>query len=51
MTKPTPRLNPVTPIQWLAVALIWGLATYGAMTGEPATHPQIETTTRLIACR
>ena len=51
MTQPAPRLNPVTPVHWLAVAAIWGLTAYGALAGKPAAHRPMETTARLIACR
>jgi hypothetical protein len=45
------RIKPpaVTLAQWLAVAAIWGVATYGALVGKPAeaTADRVH----LIACR
>ena len=51
MTQPTSPTAPVTPLQWLAVATIWGAAVYGTMAGKPAMHQPMETTARLIVCR
>jgi hypothetical protein len=45
MTRPPP----VTPVQWLAVLAVWGLAAYGAL-ASPKAEAQREPV-HLIACR